>query len=256
MLIKRKRVRSHLEDRWLALVLATSAGTLNAMALGAFGFFPSHMSGNTSQISSEVSGSDVKDLVFLSAILTAFIAGAFSARLTVAAGLKKKLRTIYCLILLTEGIALALLSCFELLFHSSENSRESIVFLAFLMGIHNATSTQLSNGRVRSTHITGTVTDAGIALGSMVAGWLSRDASSGQRAQYKVLSTHLTTLFSFIGGGIVGLLLYRLAGFSAMLAVGVFLMLIASGAIMLALSATRRHRIRTQQCMPTRQGEQ
>ncbi|SFM92831.1 Uncharacterized membrane protein YoaK, UPF0700 family [Izhakiella capsodis] len=242
MLIKRKRVRSHNEDRWLALVLATSAGTLNAMALSAFGFFPSHMSGNTSQISSEVSRSDFEDLFFFSLILIAFIAGAFSARLAVAAGSKKNLRTIYCLMLLAEGIALSLLSGIELLFHSSENNRESIIFLAFLMGIHNATSTQLSNGRVRSTHITGTVTDAGIALGSMVAGWLSRDANSVQRAQYKVLSTHLTTLFSFIGGGIAGLLLYRLAGFAAMLGVGIFLILVASGAIMLALSTTRRPR--------------
>ncbi|PIJ50948.1 hypothetical protein BL250_05115 [Erwinia sp. OLTSP20] len=245
MLIKRKRIRSHLEDRWLALVLATSAGTLNAMALGAFGFFPSHMSGNTSQISTEVSTSNLKDLVFLTTILIAFIAGAFSARVTVAAGLNKKLRTIYCLILLAEGAALALLSLFELRFYTAAVNRESVVFLAFLMGIHNATSTQLSNGRVRSTHITGTVTDAGIALGSVVAGWLSRNDKTGWRSQYMVLSTHLTTLFSFVAGGIGGLLLYRLAGFSAMLAVGVFLMVVATSAIVIALYTTRKRRIRS-----------
>ena len=44
MLIKMKRERSHKEDRYLAVWLATAAGLLNAMALGAFGFFPSHMS--------------------------------------------------------------------------------------------------------------------------------------------------------------------------------------------------------------------
>lgn len=40
MLIKRKGGRTHTEDRHLALLLATTAGILNAMALGAFGFFP------------------------------------------------------------------------------------------------------------------------------------------------------------------------------------------------------------------------
>ncbi|CCF11743.1 hypothetical protein PANA5342_pPANA10010 (plasmid) [Pantoea ananatis LMG 5342] len=39
MLIKKKKIRSHTEDRYLALALATTAGILNAMALGAFGFF-------------------------------------------------------------------------------------------------------------------------------------------------------------------------------------------------------------------------
>ncbi len=34
MLIKLKRVRSHYEDRKLALCLATPAGLLNAVALG------------------------------------------------------------------------------------------------------------------------------------------------------------------------------------------------------------------------------
>lgn len=65
MLIKLKKERTHQEDRRLALWLATSAGLLNAIALGAFGFFPSHMTGNTSQLSSEVSSTDLSDILFL-----------------------------------------------------------------------------------------------------------------------------------------------------------------------------------------------
>ncbi|HHD2947181.1 TPA: DUF1275 domain-containing protein, partial [Enterobacter bugandensis] len=38
MLIRLKKERTHKEDRRLALWLATSAGLLNAIALGAFGF--------------------------------------------------------------------------------------------------------------------------------------------------------------------------------------------------------------------------
>lgn len=64
MLIKLKKERTHQEDRRLALWLATSAGLLNAIALGAFGFFPSHMTGNTSQLSSEVSSTDLSDILF------------------------------------------------------------------------------------------------------------------------------------------------------------------------------------------------
>jgi len=150
MMIKRKRQRRHTEDRYLALVLATSAGLLNAMALGAFGIFPSHMSGNTSQLSSEVSSVDIRDMTFLLSMIVAFVSGCVSARLLVIVGIRQNIRTIFSLILLVEGILLIAMSAFELLYYSSANNREVIVFLGFLMGIHNATSTQLSNGRVRS----------------------------------------------------------------------------------------------------------
>lgn len=245
MLIKRKRTRSHNEDRCLALLLTGSAGTLNALALAAFGFFPSHMSGNTSRISTKISGFDLDDFILLCSILLAFICGAFIASLMVTAGIKHRLRTVYCLVLLVEGIALTLMSLIELFFHSYDDFPGAIIFLSLLMGMHNANATQLSNGRVRATHITGTVTDAGIALGSVIATLLNRDATTDHRVQRKVFCTHLTTLFSFIGGGIAGLLLYQRFGFSTMLGIGLFLALTASATILVTLNIARRYQCRT-----------
>ncbi|WP_338567343.1 YoaK family protein [Erwinia sp. E_sp_B01_3] len=240
MLIKRKRTRTHTEDRHLALVLATTAGTLNAMALGAFGFFPSHMSGNTSQLSSEVSTSDLSDLLLLASIITAFVLGSFTSRLLVICGIRNTLRTIFSLILLLEGVMLILASIFEIFFYSAKNNHEAVVFLGFLMGIHNATSTQLSDGRVRSTHITGTLTDAGIALGSIMMTLARRDPSKQVSAQRKQFFTHLITISSFLTGGIAGLLLFKLYGFHSMIAVGIFLVLIASSAIALTLYTVKK----------------
>jgi len=240
VLIKKKKVRSHTEDRYLALVLATTAGVLNAMALGAFGFFPSHMTGNTSQISSEVFSADFHDLIFLAVLIIAFVIGSVSARFMVLAGLKKKLRTIYCLIILAEGIALTFISLFELNFFSPGNNREVSVLLGFLMGIHNSTSTQLSNGRVRATHITGTLTDAGIALGSFISSFISHVSYAERRFQQKQLYTHLTTVFSFLSGCIAGLLLFKAFGFVAMFGLGVFLAVVALWGALTALLRARR----------------
>ena len=50
-------------------------------------------------------------------------------------------------------------------------------------GDPHSTSTQLSSGRVRSTHITGTLTDAGISLASVVVAMLRRDYSKDTAAQ-------------------------------------------------------------------------
>lgn len=231
MLIKLKKERTHQEDRRLALWLATSAGLLNAIALGAFGFFPSHMTGNTSQFSSEVSSTDLNDIIFFATIILSFVTGAIIARIIVIWGIIQNVRLIFCQVLLIEGILLAGVSLYELFFHTFTTNREIIVFLCGLMGIHNSTSTQLSGGRVRSTHITGTLTDAGISLASVVVAMLRRDYSKDTAAQRSQLKTHLTTLFSFISGGIAGLILFRWFGFNAMLALGLMLVVVAAFSI-------------------------
>lgn len=231
MLIKLKKERTHQEDRRLALWLATSAGLLNAIALGAFGFFPSHMTGNTSQFSSEVSSTDLNDIIFFATIILSFVTGAIIARIIVLWGIMHNVRLIFCQVLFIEGLLLAGVSLYEMFFHTFTTNREIIVFLCGLMGIHNSTSTQLSGGRVRSTHITGTLTDAGISLASVVVAMLRRDYSKDTAAQRSQLKTHLTTLFSFITGGIAGLILFRWFGFHAMLALGLMLVFVATFSI-------------------------
>ncbi len=227
MLIKHKRARTHTEDRHLALWLATSAGLLNAMVLSAFGIFPSHMTGNVSQLSSEISYSDINHLQFFAYLILCFVGGATLARLAVIVGLRNNSRTIYCLVLLFEGVVLTLTALYELYFHAPGSNWQVISLLAFLMGVHNATSTQLSNGRVRSTHVTGTLTDAGISLGSVLAAVLRRDPSKDIGSLSSQFNTHLITITSFLGGGVMGLLLFRYFDFRAMAGVGVVLMTIA-----------------------------
>lgn len=238
MLIKKKKVRSHTEDRQLALVLATAAGILNAMALGAFGFLPSHMSGNASQISSEVVTSDMNGFLFLAILIFAFVIGGALARAAVIAG--QKLRTIFCLILLVEGLALSAISVFEILFYATRFNAEVLIMLGFLMGVHNSTSTQLSNGRVRTTHVTGTLTDAGIALGSFLSSFVSRSKALDRRFFRKQLYTHLTTIFSFLTGCVVGLVLFDVFGFKAMLALGIFLVVVAASNIVITLRTANK----------------
>jgi len=242
LLIKLKRTRSHNEDRKLALWLATAAGLLNAIALGAFGFFPSHMTGNTSQLSSEVSNTDLRDVLFFSAIIVAFVSGAVLARIIVLWGIVHNCRLIFCQILFVEGILLTGISLYEIYFHAFSSNREIVVVLCGLMGLHNSTSTQLSGGRVRSTHITGTLTDAGISLASVLAAMLRRDFSKDSAAQKSQLKTHLTTIFSFLTGGIAGLFLFRWFGFTAMSAVGVVLMAIAALSIVSVTVRVRKVR--------------
>ena len=95
---------------------------------------------------------------------------------------------------------------------------------------------------MRSTHITGTLTDAGISLASVTVAMLRRDYSKDTAAQKSQLKTHLTTLFSFITGGIAGLLLFRWVGFNAMLALGLMLSVVATVSIISISVRVRRVR--------------
>ncbi|WP_343463327.1 YoaK family protein [Pantoea sp.] len=242
MLIKLKRTRTHHEDRNLALCLATSAGLLNAVALAAFGFFPSHMSGNVSQISPDLNQMDIYNLKIFVTLIAAFVTGAVVARIAVVMGIIKGIRTIFSCILLAEGVLLILTSLFELYYFSMQNNVEVLLLLAFLMGVHNATSTQLSNGRVRSTHITGTLTDAGISLGSVFMAMLRRDPSKNIRAFRQQFTTHLVTIFSFLTGGIAGWLFYNALGFGSLMGPGIVLVLIASLSILFTLYKVKTRR--------------
>lgn len=123
MLIKLKKERTHQEDRRLALWLATSAGLLNAIALGAFGFFPSHMTGNTSQLSSEVSSTDLSDILFFGAIILSFVSGAIAARIIVIWGIIHNIRLVFSQVLFVEGAitgrGIPVRNVFSLLCHES-----------------------------------------------------------------------------------------------------------------------------------------
>lgn len=136
--------------------------------------FPSHMTGNTSQLSSEVSSTDLSDILFFGAIILSFVSGAIAARIIVIWGIIHNVRLVFSQVLFVEGLLLAGVSLYEMYFHSFATNQEIIIFLCGLMGIHNSTSTQLSGGRVRSTHITGTLTDAGISLASVMVAMLRR----------------------------------------------------------------------------------
>ncbi|BDS20829.1 hypothetical protein KAM546c_20900 [Enterobacter roggenkampii] len=181
-------------------------------------------------------------MIFFGSIILSFVAGAIIARTIVIWGIIHNVRLVFCQILFVEGILLTGVSFYEMYFHALTSNREIILFLCFLMGIHNSTSTQLSGGRVRSTHITGTLTDAGISLASVMVAMLRRDYSKDTAAQKSQLKTHLTTLFSFITGGIAGLLLFRWIGFNAMLALGVMLAFVATVSIITVSSRVRRVR--------------
>jgi uncharacterized membrane protein YoaK (UPF0700 family) len=107
-----------------------------------------------------------------------------------------------------------------------------VLGLSFVLGLQNAAVTKISESRVRTTHVTGMITDIGIEL----ARWLDRGAPGADplKAHDPVrLRLYLSTVGAFLAGGVVGVVAYRLVGVT---------LLFAAAAILagLALPALRR----------------
>lgn len=112
----------------------------------------------------------------------------------------------------------------------------TIMLLCFTMGLQNAIITKLSNAVIRTTHLTGMVTDIGIALGRIA----SASRISGETITPELTSLRLLTslVALFFVGGVTGALGFRYVGFLFTLPLSVILVLLAA---MPVIDDMRRH---------------
>jgi uncharacterized membrane protein YoaK (UPF0700 family) len=225
MLVREGEDRSLLVDRRLAWSLAAIAGGLNAAGFYAVGLYSSNMTGNVSALADHVALGDLgAGLVYLAIVLT-FIAGAAVSALLINAGRRRRLAGIYAFSIMTESVLLAALGTVDLWLMGPGRGSLLVFGLSFLMGLQNAVVTRLSNARVRTTHVTGMVTDIGIELGNLLDNAWHRGRLEVSSFNCEKLRLHSETVLCFLGGGILGVLGYRqiggwllLAGAAALLA--------------------------------------
>jgi uncharacterized membrane protein YoaK (UPF0700 family) len=112
----------------------------------------------------------------------------------------------------------------------------TVMLLCFMMGLQNALITKISQAEIRTTHMTGIVTDLGIELGRML--YWNRDPAQPRVAANLVrLRLLLALLLGFFAGGVTGALGFRHAGYLATLPLAGLLCLLA---IVPALDDVRR----------------
>jgi len=231
MLIRQGTSRTDATDRRLACTLAAVAGALNTAAFYAVGFFSANMTGNVSSLSDHAARGDWLTGVFYLLIVVVFVVGASTSTLLINAGRRRQVRSIYAVNILIEGVLLIALGLVEWWIPSLQKGPVLILGLSFLMGLQNAVVTQISNARVRTTHVSGMSTDIGIEL-SMLFDIARGKEQPSEVAQYKSrLRLHTQTVLSFLGGGVVGVLLYQSIGDQLLFVTGAVLIGIAARAI-------------------------
>jgi uncharacterized membrane protein YoaK (UPF0700 family) len=101
----------------------------------------------------------------------------------------------------------------------------TVALLSFTMGLQNAMITKLSDAVIRTTHLTGMVTDIGIELGRMLLPDRGGDLSKKADASKVVLLSSLISLF-FVGG-VIGALGFKHIGFWFTLPLAAILLMVA-----------------------------
>lgn len=219
----------------LGASLAFVAGALNAGGFLAIGQYTSHMTGMLSSAADFLILGNFPVVVTAFLSILSFVLGAVSTALMVNYSRRNGARNIYMTPLLIEA---ALLLVFGLM-GANLQTREFVdmsltaILLCYVMGLQNALVTKISNAEIRTTHVTGLVTDIGIELGKLFY-WNRQD--DGPREVYVAanrtkLRVHLSLVASFFVGGVLGAFGFKYVGFSATIPLAIGLVIMSSAPV-------------------------
>lgn len=224
------RERTRRSNLQLGGVLAFVAGAINAGGFLAVQRYTSHMTGIISAVADDLILGHI-GLVFAGiAFLGAFIAGAAATAILVNWARRRAMQGVYALPLMVEagllllfGLLGANLNVLVALFVPT-----TVLVLCFIMGLQNAIITKISRAEIRTTHMTGVVTDLGIELGRMAYWNQSLRDGNPVRADRDRLVLLCTILGLFLAGGITGAAAFKAIGYAAVLPVAALLVAIAT----------------------------
>jgi len=202
-----------------AFFLALAAGAVNAIALLGFNHQGvSHLSGISTQIGIDVSTTNFSAATHLGLMVLSFALGASISGLVVGSE-PLKLRRGYSVCLFGE--AALLLGAMWLL---GGGSIAGQYIAAAACGLQNAMTSTFTGAVVRTTHVTGIITDLGVSFGL----WL-RGESAGQRR----LVICLVLIAGFILGGLVGALSFGWWGYNGLVLPAVVILLMGLASLLL-----------------------
>ncbi len=224
-------------NQLLGALLAFNAGAVNAGGFLVVGLYTSHMTGFTSMVADQLVLGNMTLVLGALGTLFAFVLGAAVTALLVNWARQHRLRSEYALPLMLEALLLLLFGLMgATLGHQTPFAVPvTVLVLAFTMGLQNALVTKISAAQIRTTHMTGIITDLGIELGKM-AYWNRPNPLESTTAEQAPRAVHANRfklrlysilLFSFICGGVVGALGFKYVGFIWVLPLATLLLLVS-----------------------------
>ena len=198
----------------LGASLSFVAGAINAGGFLAVGQYTSHMTGMLSSITDHLALGEFRLALAGLVALLAFVGGAVTTAWMVNWSLRRQLRSAFARPLVVEAGLLLVFGLFGAAINLSSGLfiPLTVLLLCFIMGLQNALITKISNAEIRTTHVTGLVTDIGIELGKLLY-FNGADAPTKIVANRRKLRIHLTLVGCFFIGGVVGAVGFKTWGY-------------------------------------------
>jgi len=211
------RHRTPVTNRTLGLLLAFNAGAVNAGGFLVVAMYTSHITGFLSTVADNLVLGDTRLVLGAVGIVWAFMSGAGSTAILVNWARSQRLRSGFALPLLLEAVLMllfGLMGAITLTWPTPFSVPLTVLLLAYIMGLQNAVVTKMSSSQIRTTHMTGVVTDLGIEIGKAL--YWNRSGTPAQsqvRANRSKLLLFASLLSMFTIGGLVGAAGFKRVGF-------------------------------------------
>lgn len=222
--------RTPLGNKHLGILLAFIAGAVNAGGFLAVKRYTSHMTGIVSGIADDLALGHLWLACAGVLAVATFVCGSACTALLTHWGRRRGLSGLYALPLLVEAMALLLFGLLGASLHLAIDVviPATVLLLCFIMGLQNAVITKISRAQIRTTHLTGVLTDLGIELGRLLYWNRSVGADIAPvRADRQKLRIHATLVGTFFAGGVCGALAFKHVGFSATVPLSLVLAVVA-----------------------------
>lgn len=229
--------RSPRANLHLGVGLALIAGAQNAGGFLAIGQYTSHMTGMVSAAADHLALAQLSLALGAVLAVAAFLFGAASTALLVNFSRRYRPAWAYAPTLLLEAALLLVFGLVGslLLPHEIERVSLTALLLSYVMGLQNALVTKISNAEIRTTHVTGLLTDLGLELGKLVYWNRSHSGTAPKvEANRRKLKIHASLVLAFFIGGLGGALGFKHAGFISTVPLALALVMLAVASLIKA----------------------
>lgn len=221
-------LRTRKNNAQLGVILCFIAGAINAGGFLAVGQYTSHMTGVVSALADNLVLGNIQLVLIGFSMLIAFLLGAMTSTWMVNWALRRGLHSAYSRPLILEALLLILFGLFGagIPLFSRLFVPLTVLILCFIMGLQNAVITKISQAEIRTTHVTGLVTDFGIELGRLL--YLNRltrdDLVDANRLKLRI---HGLLILCFFAGGVIGAIGFKSVGYITTFPLSIILFAIA-----------------------------
>jgi len=221
MLRKIKEARSLKDNLMLASSTAFVAGIINVAGLIAFFAFSSNITGHVANLAKNIVDVDLSDVTTLCVWLFAFFFGAFISSYIIQSYKTESHYKAHALPIIVETCVLFGVAIYGDIYYKAGPLESEVVvgFILFSMGLQNGMVSVISGGLVKSSHLTGLITDMGAETAEYI-----HPTSNQPSAIKNKLYIRVTILSFYLLGGLFGAYCFYLYKFGVFYTVPVILL--------------------------------